>query len=78
MTSHFVLTQILLMVDNGYRKRMRGYHGMSGRESWYGHPDRMKDTHEWVFPHSSYSAREFPIGWNGIDGDTEPTANDFF
>ena len=44
----------------------------------YGFIDRMNETHNWVLPHSSYSAREFPIGWVAIDGDIEPSESDFF
>ncbi|KAL7484562.1 hypothetical protein ACHAW6_010196 [Cyclotella cf. meneghiniana] len=58
--------------------RMRGYHGMSGRTMHYGHIKHMNETHTWLDPHSSYSAREFPTGWVAIDGDTEPAEKDFF
>jgi hypothetical protein len=58
--------------------RLRGYHGMSGMKMHYGHLKHMNETHKWVFPHASYSAREFPLGWVAIDGDTEPTEKDFF
>ncbi|KAL3775210.1 hypothetical protein HJC23_010698 [Cyclotella cryptica] len=58
--------------------RMRGYHGMSGRTMHYGHIKHMNETHSWVNPHSSYSAREFPTGWVAIDGETEPTEKNFF
>lgn len=58
--------------------RLRGYHRVSGRAMHYGFIDRMNETHNWVLPHSSYSAREFPIGWVAIDGDIEPSESDFF
>eukprot|EP01082_Thalassiosira_pseudonana_P010709 g10567.t1 g10567 contig4:2117261-2117716(+) len=52
--------------------RMRGYHGYSGRDMHYGQLEYQNETHHWVLPHSSYSAREFPVGYMQIDGDTEP------
>ena len=63
---------------SAYIGRLRGYHGMSGNRMHYGYLARMNETHSWVMPHSSYSAREFPIGWTAIDGDTEATEEDFF
>lgn len=58
--------------------RLRGYHGMSGTSMHYGYLGRMNETHSWMTPHSSYSAREFPTGWLAIDGDAEPSEMDFF
>jgi len=58
--------------------RMRAYHGLSGKKMYYSHPDYWNETHSWVYPHSSYSAREFPLGWVGIDEDDEPSEKDFY
>jgi len=58
--------------------RMRAYHGLSGNTMYYSHPERWNETHSWVYPHSSYSAREYPIGWVGIDKDDEPSEKDFY
>ena len=63
---------------SAYIGRLRGYHGMSGRSMHYGSISRMNETHSWVDPHSSYSAREFPTGWTAIEGDTEASKCDFF
>ena len=63
---------------SAYIGRMRGYHGTSNKLMFYGQLDRMYETHSWFYPHSSYSAREYPTGWNGIDGETEPSEVDFF
>lgn len=63
---------------SAYIGRMRGYHGTSNKLMFYGQLDRKYETHTWLYPHSSYSAREYPTGWNGIDGDTEPSEVDFF
>mmetsp|Transcript_10298 Transcript_10298/g.20656 ORF Transcript_10298/g.20656 Transcript_10298/m.20656 type:complete len:584 (+) Transcript_10298:79-1830(+) len=63
---------------SAYIGRMRGYHGTSNKLMFYGQLDRKYETHTWSYPHSSYSAREYPTGWNGIDGDTEPSEVDFF
>lgn len=54
-----------------YAGRMRGYHGMSGKLMWYGQKGHKADTHQFVYPRESYSSREFPVGWIGIDGDKE-------
>eukprot|EP00566_Odontella_aurita_P001240 CAMPEP_0113571680 /NCGR_PEP_ID=MMETSP0015_2-20120614/25685_1 /TAXON_ID=2838 /ORGANISM="Odontella" /LENGTH=553 /DNA_ID=CAMNT_0000474651 /DNA_START=165 /DNA_END=1826 /DNA_ORIENTATION=- /assembly_acc=CAM_ASM_000160 len=54
-----------------YIGRLRGYYGMSEKTMWYGQEGRHAETHVWVDPQSSYSAREFPVGWVGIDGDEE-------
>lgn len=52
-----------------YIGRLRGYYGMSEKNMWYGQAGHQTETHAWVDPKSSYSAREFPVGWVGIDGD---------
>mmetsp|Transcript_50983 Transcript_50983/g.58943 ORF Transcript_50983/g.58943 Transcript_50983/m.58943 type:complete len:593 (-) Transcript_50983:75-1853(-) len=57
---------------SAYIGRMRGYHNISGKRMFYSHPKYFYETHSWVDPHSSYSAREFPTGWAGIDGVLEP------
>ena len=52
---------------------MRGYHGMSGMEMWYGKNLHHNATHTWVYPQVSYLVREFLLEWIGIDGDEEVT-----
>ena len=56
-----------------YISQMRGYHRMLGTEMWYGQNLHHNATHTWVYPQVSYLAREFPLGWIGIDGDEEVT-----
>ncbi|KAL7460870.1 hypothetical protein ACHAXS_001306, partial [Conticribra weissflogii] len=59
--------------------RMRAYSGISSKKMYYGSSKQYElETHKWVYPHSSYSAREFPLGWAGIDSDHEPTEEDFY
>mmetsp|Transcript_34475 Transcript_34475/g.72665 ORF Transcript_34475/g.72665 Transcript_34475/m.72665 type:complete len:587 (-) Transcript_34475:3476-5236(-) len=58
--------------------RMRGYHLISGKDMYYSHPDYWNETHNWAYPHASYSAREYPLGWAGIDEDDEPSEEDFY
>ena len=63
---------------SGYINRMRGYHGMSMKDSYYGYLPRKIKTHEWgddVEP-KTY-AFEWPTGWVGIDGDSDPDRNNF-
>lgn len=48
---------------------MRGYHGFSGKTSFYASKDRKYNTHKWEDPEKVMTAREWPTGWVGIDGD---------
>ena len=48
---------------------MRGYYGMSGTTSYYSQPERKFNTHQWEIPSKVLTAREWPTGWVGIDGD---------
>jgi hypothetical protein len=50
--------------------RMRGYLGYSMKDSWYGWLERKDAVREYKYPVGNYGAREWPIGWIGIDGDT--------
>jgi len=53
-----------------YINRMRGYNGISMDKSFYGTLDQKEALHEPIyFPTGNYAAREFSIGWIGIDGD---------
>ncbi len=54
----------------GYINRMRGYLGYSIKDSWYGYLPRKGVVRDYKYPSGNYGAREFPIGWVGIDGDT--------
>mmetsp|Transcript_7537 Transcript_7537/g.16351 ORF Transcript_7537/g.16351 Transcript_7537/m.16351 type:complete len:658 (+) Transcript_7537:255-2228(+) len=53
----------------GYINRMRGYHGFPGKTSFYASKDRKYNTHKWEDPEKVMTAREWPTGWVGIDGD---------
>ena len=62
----------------GYINRMRGYHGMSMKDSYYSFLEKKKVTHEWLETYSGTSfAFEWPDGWVGIDGDTNPSKDKF-
>lgn len=52
-----------------YINRMRGYHGMDMKLSYYGTTERKYAMHTWTYPEPGYVAREFPLVWDGIDGD---------
>ncbi|KAL7509068.1 hypothetical protein ACHAXN_006099 [Cyclotella atomus] len=54
---------------SGYINRMRGYHGFPGNASYYGQPERLLSMHKWEDPDKVLTAREWPVGWVGIDGD---------
>lgn len=53
----------------GYINRMRGYLGYSIKDSWYSWLPRKDAVREWKYPEGNYPAREWPIGWDAIDGD---------
>mmetsp|Transcript_14604 Transcript_14604/g.35538 ORF Transcript_14604/g.35538 Transcript_14604/m.35538 type:complete len:1188 (+) Transcript_14604:120-3683(+) len=55
---------------SGYINRMRGYLGYSIKDSWYGWLERKDAVREYKYPVGNYGAREWPVGWIGIDGDT--------
>ena len=63
---------------SAYIGRIRGYHGLSGKRMFYSHPQYWNETHSWVYPHASYSAREYPLGWLDIDKDEEPSEKYFY
>jgi hypothetical protein len=54
---------------SGYINRLRGYRGLSMKDSWYSWTERKTRLHTWDYPSGSYYAREWPIAWTGIDGD---------
>ena len=54
---------------SGYINRMRGYLGHSLKDSWYGWLPRKDAMHEWKYIEGNIPAREWPLGWTGIDGD---------
>jgi hypothetical protein len=53
----------------GYINRMRGYVGHSMHNSWYSWLERKQQMLNWTYPNGNYPAREWPLGWVGIDGD---------
>ena len=54
---------------SGYINRMRGYHGMTMKKSYYGTKDRKTAVHTWGTIPGGVFAKEWPTGWIGIDGD---------
>jgi GDP-fucose protein O-fucosyltransferase len=62
---------------SGYINRLRGYHGLSMKDSWYSFLPRKTALHEWAIVNKSAYAFEWPDGWIGIDGDSFP-AHDVF
>jgi len=53
----------------GFITRMRGYHGMLPKASWYGMKKQKYILHQWNDPKSPFFSKECPVGWVGIDGD---------
>ena len=61
----------------GYINRLRGYHGMSMKDSWYSFLPKKEHMHEWTtIDHVAY-AFEWPDGWIGIDADVWPSRDTF-
>lgn len=62
----------------GYINRMRGYHGMSMKDSYYSFLEKKTVTHEWP-EHKSGTifSHEWPSGWVGIDGEKQPSRDKF-
>jgi hypothetical protein len=55
---------------SGYIVRLRGYYGMSKYFTFYSWLDRKYAMHQWrEVGYASVFAREYPVGWTGIDGD---------
>ncbi|KAL3808542.1 hypothetical protein ACHAXA_002709 [Cyclostephanos tholiformis] len=55
---------------SGYIVRLRGYYGISKFYTYYSWLDRKYAMHHWAdVGYASTFAREYPIGWTGIDGD---------
>mmetsp|Transcript_38921 Transcript_38921/g.44490 ORF Transcript_38921/g.44490 Transcript_38921/m.44490 type:complete len:1187 (+) Transcript_38921:96-3656(+) len=61
----------------GYINRMRGYHGMSMKDSYYSFLDKKTRLHTWENMNSSAYAFEWPDGWIGIDTNIRPEKTDF-
>jgi hypothetical protein len=63
---------------SGYINRMRGYHGMSMKNSYYGYLPKKTVLHEWRDHYDGNAfSYEWPNGWIGIDGETEPSRDKF-
>jgi hypothetical protein len=63
---------------SGYINRMRGYHGMSMNDSYYGYLPKKDVMHEFRDHYSGTTfSYEWPLGWIGIDGDTEPSRDKY-
>ena len=61
---------------SGYITRLRGYYGMSKYYTYFSWLERKRYMHTWMdIWEGSLYAREYPVGWTGIDGDEPVTAN---
>ena len=62
---------------SGYINRLRGYHGMSMKDSWYSYLPKKTAVHDWrIVTHYAY-AFEYPDAWVGIDADVVPERDKF-
>jgi len=62
---------------SGYINRMRGYHGMTMKDSWYSFLPKKRALHTWKNDSKFVYSYEWPLGWMGIDGDSVPSKNNF-
>lgn len=62
---------------SGYINRLRGYHGLSMQDSWYGFLPKKEAVHEWKLVNEFAYAFEWPDGWVGIDADVWPSRDKF-
>jgi hypothetical protein len=62
---------------SGYINRLRGYHGMSMKDSWYSFLPKKTAVQQWNNTNEFAYAYEWPDGWVGIDADVEPTRDVF-
>lgn len=62
---------------SGYITRLRGYHGLSMKDTWYSFLPKKTAVHVWPnVTHYAY-AFEWPDGWIGIDADVVPQRDKF-
>ena len=57
---------------SGYINRLRGYYGMTMKDSYYGTNQQKTIMHVWDGNFKAGWQKEFPDGWVGIDGDEWP------
>ena len=62
---------------SGYISRLRGYHGISMKNTWYSFLPKKTAMHEWNIVDDFAYAYEWPDGWVGIDRDTWPLRDKF-
>jgi uncharacterized protein YdaT len=54
---------------SGYINRLRGYLGKSMKNSWYSYLPRKTSMRDFMRPQGNLPAREWQVGWLGIDTD---------
>jgi hypothetical protein len=62
---------------SGYINRLRGYHGMSMKDSWYSFLPKKTAVQQWNNTNEFAYAYEWPDGWIGIDADAWPSRDVF-
>jgi hypothetical protein len=62
---------------SGYINRLRGYYGMSMKDSYYGDKEHKTAMHVWDGNYKMRWNQEFPDGWVGIDSDTYPVRDKY-
>jgi len=62
---------------SAFINRLRGYYGMSMKDSYYGTLMYKNTLHEWRDHNGPEFSHEWPYGWMGIDGDEMPSREIF-
>ena len=62
---------------SGFIVRMRGYHGLTMKDTWYSFLPKKTALHEWEVVDEPRYAFEWPDGWIGIDADEWPSRDVF-
>ena len=62
---------------SGYINRLRGYYGLSMKDSYFGQLEQKLMMHEWHNVNLDTYAKEWPDAWAGIDSDFAPSQEVF-
>lgn len=62
---------------SGYINRLRGYYGLSMKDSWFGQLEQKTMMHEFHNVNLDTYAKEWPDAWIGIDADVAPSQDVF-
>jgi hypothetical protein len=67
----------MVLTSTNFFYRLRGYYGISMKNSWYGDLEHKSIMHEWDNVNLDTYAKEWPDAWIGIDSDKQPSKDKF-